>query len=70
MRKWLVALREAKGYSQSYVARAVGVKQPTYWEYENGTCTPRPATAKKIALLLGFDWRLFYPDEPADREVV
>ena len=66
MRNWLIALREARGYSQAYIARAIGVKPPTYWEYEHGDCTPSPSIAKKIGLLLGFDWTLFFKD---DKEV-
>lgn len=63
MRKWLIAIREANGFSQAYVAKSIGVKQPTYWEYERGISTPSVRIAKKIGLLLGFDWRLFWPDE-------
>lgn len=65
MRNWLIAIREARGYSQAYVARAIGVKQPTYWQYEHGSITPSPSIARKIGRLLGFDWTLFYPDEEA-----
>ena len=69
MRTWLIQIREAQGYSQAYVSRAIGVKQPTYWEYEHGKTTPTPKVAQKIGKLLGFDWRLFYPENKDERTV-
>lgn len=60
MREWLIAIRKQKGLSQAAVCKAVGIKQPTYWEYEHGKSTPKPTTAKKIGELLGFSWTLFY----------
>lgn len=67
MRTWLIQIRQAKGYSQAYVSRAVGVKQPTYWEYEHGTLNPTPKIARRIGALLGFDWTLFYPEEKEEK---
>ena len=63
MRMWLIGIRKARGMSQQAVADAAGIKQPTYWQYEAGTATPRPTIAKKIAKLLGFDWTLFYEEK-------
>lgn len=63
MRMWLIGIRKARGMSQKAVADAVGIAQPSYWQYESGDSTPRPATAKKIAKLLGFDWTLFYEEK-------
>ena len=63
MRDWLIGIRKARGFSQAYVCRAIGVKQPTYWEYEHGVSTPSVSVARKIGKLLGFDWTLFFPDE-------
>lgn len=63
MRMWLIQIREAKGYTQAYVARAVGVKPPTYWEYEHGDTTPTVPVARKLGLLLGFDPMLFWPEK-------
>ena len=65
MLDWLIAIREARGLSQKAVSAAVGVSQPTYWEYEHGQSTPSVPIAKKIAAVLGFDWTLFYEDKPA-----
>lgn len=67
MRTWLIQIREAKGLTQAYVAKAVGVKQPTYWEYEHGQGNPSPKIARRIGTLLGFDWTLFYPEETEKR---
>ena len=63
MRMWLIGIRKARGMNQKEVADAVGIRQPSYWKYEAGTATPRPAIAKKIAKLLGFDWTLFYEEK-------
>lgn len=63
MREWLIAARKTKRLSQKAVSEAVGVSQPTYWEYEHGTCTPTPARAKKIGKLLKFPWAKFYEEE-------
>lgn len=62
MRIWLIGIRKARGMSQKEVADAVGIAQPSYWQYEAGHATPRPPIAKKIAKLLGFDWTLFFED--------
>ena len=64
MRDWLKAIRENKGLRQSAVAAAVGISQPSYYNIENGERRPSVETAKKIANTLGFDWQLFYPDDP------
>lgn len=62
MRTWLIGIRRARGMSQQAVAEAVGVKQPTYWQYEHGQVSPSVPVAKKIAKLLGFDWTLFFEE--------
>ena len=63
MLNWLIAIRIARNLSQKAVSKAVGVSQPTYWEYEHGLTTPSVPTAKKIAAYLGFDWTLFFEDK-------
>ena len=62
MREWLIAIRKARGMKQKAVADAIGVSQPTYWQYEHGVITPSVEMAKKLGALLGFDWTLFYSD--------
>lgn len=64
MRDWLICARKEKGLSQKACCEAIGVSQPTYWEYEHGDCTPTPIVAKKLGAILGFDWTRFYDDVP------
>ncbi len=47
--------------TQSFIANTIGITQQAYSNIENGNRTPSMATAIKIAELLGFDWRLFFP---------
>jgi transcriptional regulator with XRE-family HTH domain len=65
MRTWLINIRQLRGVSQKAVSDAIGVSQPTYWQYEHGMITPSVAIAKKIAAYLGFDWTLFFEDKSA-----
>lgn len=60
---WLKKYRLHTGMTMKDVADVVGITQVSYWQIEHGICKPRVDNAKKIANLLGFDWRLFYPDE-------
>ena len=60
MRNWLVTIRKGKNMSQAELARRVGIAQPSLFAIEKGKCNPRPATAKKIADILGFPWTRFY----------
>ena len=60
---WLKKYRLQTGMTMKDVADVVGITQVSYWQIEHGICKPRVDNAKKIANLLGFDWRLFYPDE-------
>lgn len=63
MREWLRSRRIELNLSEKAVANAVGIKQAPYHRIETGQSNPRVENAKKIARLLDFDWRLFYPDE-------
>ena len=49
--------------TEKQVADSVGIKQAPYHRIETGANNPKVENAKKIANLLQFDWRLFYPDE-------
>ena len=64
-RDWLQAIREKQGFTQTYVAKQVGIAQPSYHNMEKGKISPSVPTAKAIATVLGFDWTRFY-DEPND----
>lgn len=61
-REWLIAYRKAKNLSQQELAQAIGISQISLSTYEQGTRTPKPRTAKKIARVLSFDWTKFYED--------
>ena len=61
-REWLIAYRKAKNLSQQELAQAIGISQISLSTYEQGTRTPKPRTAKKIARDLSFDWTKFYED--------
>lgn len=61
---WLKKYRLQTGMTMKDVADVVGITQVSYWQIEHGICKPKVGNAKKIANLLGFDWRLFYLDEP------
>lgn len=54
--------------TQGAVANAIGIAQPSYYEFEKGISTPKPENAKKIAAVLGFEWTRFYEDEDEQEE--
>ena len=61
--------RIEKGMSQEQLAKAVGKRQSSITRFERGLTSPKPATAKKIAAVLDFDWTEFYEDqEPEEAE--
>ena len=61
MREWLRQIRRIKGMTGAEVAKQVGISQPFYHQIEVGLRDPSPTTAQAIALVLGFDWTLFFP---------
>ena len=61
-REWLIEKRNAKGLSQSEMARLINVTQQMYSYIESGKRNPSPKLSKKIAKVLGFDWTKFYED--------
>ena len=46
-------LRISHGYTQSYIADNIDIKQPTYQQYESGKRTPNVTTIYKIANFYG-----------------
>lgn len=64
MREWLTEARKKRGLTQVEVSRRIHVTPAAYFGYEHGHYAPKPATAKRIASVLGIDWTRFY-DEPA-----
>lgn len=61
MRAWLRNIRN--GESQRLIAKNAGITQQMYSKIERGERTPSVDVAKKVAVVLGFDWTRFYDDE-------
>ncbi len=55
--------RNEAGMSQVDLATKVGVKPNAISQYESGVRSPKIKIGKKIAEVLGFDWKLLYEDE-------
>lgn len=51
-----------KGYTKNQAAQILGVNRSYMTKVAKGDSTPAPDMAKRIGLLLGFDWRVFYAD--------
>lgn len=60
----LKKLRKDQRLTQRQVADAVGLKPGSYCDIENGKKGTKPATAQKIAAVLGFEWTEFYEENP------
>ena len=58
----LILIRKNRGYSQQCAAREIGISRQYYNYIERGIRLPPIKTAKKIAAVLNFDWRLFFED--------
>lgn len=54
---------KSKGYTKNQVAQILGVNRSYISKIAKGDSTPAPDMAKRIGLLLGFDWHVFYEDE-------
>lgn len=63
MRRWLKELRLNKGLTQLEVAKRSGIERSYYTMIETGNRTPSPQVSKRIALVVGFDWTIFFEDE-------
>lgn len=63
MRKWLKELRLNKGLTQQSVADRSGIERSYYTMIESGNRTPSVQVAKEIALIIGFDWTIFFETE-------
>lgn len=73
MRGWLKKLRVDKGFTQQDVADRSGIERPYYTMIESGNRRPSVQVAKSIALVVGFDWTLFFEqksNETKQKEVV
>lgn len=66
--KFLAALEienglEEKKLNKSQAAQILGVDRSYFTYLISGKKVPSPDMAKRIGLLLGFDWRIFYADK-------
>ena len=57
-REWLVKCRGS--ISQQEVADRSGINRSFYTQIETGKRNPSVLTAKKIAIVLGLDWTIFF----------
>lgn len=53
---------EERKLNKNQAAQILGVDRSYFTYLVSGKKTPSPDMAKRIALLLGFDWRVFYAD--------
>jgi len=65
-RIWLQKLRIAANKTHQEVANEAGIERAYYTMIENGTRSPSPAVAQRIAKVLGFDWTIFFTNECSD----
>lgn len=63
MRNWLKELRLNKGLTQQNVADRSAIERSYYTMIEAGNRTPSVQVAKSIALVIGFDWTIFFEGE-------
>lgn len=62
-RTWLQDLRQSLGKTHQEVADEASIERAYYTMLENGTRSPSPAVAIRIAMVLGFDWTIFFAEE-------
>ena len=67
MRIWLRAIRQNNNMTQEEVAQMSKISRSYYVQLETRgeSKFPRPATAKRIAKVLDFDWTVFYENNGA-----
>jgi len=64
--KQIKSQRKVKGLSQNEVASQLGISRQYYNSIENGRRTPSVELAKKIAVLLGAEWTIFFDSRVND----
>lgn len=60
-RPWMTELRKHKGWTTSQLGEVVGISHNYVCAIEQGTRTPRPPLAHRLASALGVDVGLFMP---------
>lgn len=68
MRVWLKKSRTDGNITQFEISKKAGIAQAYYAQIERGLRKPSVEVAKKIAIILNFDWTKFF-EESADKEV-
>lgn len=63
LRIWLRKRRATLNMTQYYVASHSGIQRAYYTAIENGDRRPSVDVAKRIALVLNFDWTIFFDDK-------
>lgn len=63
IRLWLENAREEKGLSKVMLAEMAHLDISAIGKYERGERRPSVDTAKRIALILGVEWTLFFEDD-------
>ena len=59
----LQELRTRKGLTQEGLAKALGLSRAAYTNIENGRRRPSVKVAKKIGVILDFDWSKLFDNE-------
>ncbi|PFL68861.1 helix-turn-helix transcriptional regulator [Bacillus anthracis] len=62
MREWLIEKRKATNKTQKDIAYKAQISRSLYAMIENGERNPSVSVAKKIAVVLNFDWTIFFED--------
>lgn len=60
--EWLKDIRKQAGLAQVDVAHLANVKRASYGNIELGVRRPSVSTAKRIAVVLGFEWTRFFEE--------
>ncbi|MPM90197.1 hypothetical protein SDC9_137314 [bioreactor metagenome] len=61
MREWLIEARG--GRPQTEIANKSSISQQMYSAIERSEATPSVTVAKRLAKIVGVDWRQFYEDD-------
>lgn len=59
-RQWLRRIRLNQRMTQKELSEKAKINRSFYTQIENGTRSPSPYTAQRIAAALGIDWTIFY----------
>ncbi|PFS73879.1 MULTISPECIES: helix-turn-helix transcriptional regulator [Bacillus cereus group] len=62
MREWLVEKRKEMSKTQGDIAYKAKISRSMYAMIENGERNPSVSVAKNIAIVLSFNWTLFFED--------